>query len=228
MTTPSALHGGVRAARQERTRTRLLDAAEELFAERGFYGVGVRDITNHAGTRLAAVNDSFGGKENLFAEVLRRRIHPLNTARRARLADVPRSGPRARRLHAVIDAFARPMLDCAENPGWQHYFRLTAQLANTRQPALILVAEDFNSIAADVIGQFRAIFPDADEVALHDAYLYLVAATTNTFADTGRLDSLTQDRLHADDLHDRYASLLPFLGGGITRLATTRLERHST
>ena len=56
------------------TRERLLDAAERLFAERGFAGTSVREITDAAGANLGAVNYHFRSKENLYAEVFARRV----------------------------------------------------------------------------------------------------------------------------------------------------------
>ena len=47
-------------------REELLDAAEALFAERGFEKTSIRDITNHLGVRLAAVNYHFDSKYNLL------------------------------------------------------------------------------------------------------------------------------------------------------------------
>jgi AcrR family transcriptional regulator len=55
------------------TRERLLDAAERLFAERGFAGTSVREITDVAGANLGGVNYYFRSKENLYAEVFARR-----------------------------------------------------------------------------------------------------------------------------------------------------------
>ncbi|WP_317616336.1 TetR/AcrR family transcriptional regulator [Paracoccus mutanolyticus] len=49
-------------------RVLLLDAAEALFADHGYFGVSVRDITDRAGLRLAAVNYHFESKEGLFAK----------------------------------------------------------------------------------------------------------------------------------------------------------------
>lgn len=51
------------------TRHRLLDAAEELFAQKGYAAVSVREITNQAGTHLSAVNYHFGGKRKLYLGV---------------------------------------------------------------------------------------------------------------------------------------------------------------
>ncbi|MDA0630469.1 MAG: helix-turn-helix domain containing protein, partial [Proteobacteria bacterium] len=62
-------------------REELLDAAEALFAERGFEKTSIRDITNHLGVRLAAVNYHFDSKYNLLVEVIHRRAGRLNEAR---------------------------------------------------------------------------------------------------------------------------------------------------
>ena len=44
----------------------LLDAGIELFGERGFNGVSVRDICTKADTNVAAVSYHFGGKQDLY------------------------------------------------------------------------------------------------------------------------------------------------------------------
>ena len=53
---------------------RLLDAAEQLFAARGFGEVSVRELAAAAEVNVAAVNYHFQGKENLFHEAIVRRF----------------------------------------------------------------------------------------------------------------------------------------------------------
>jgi len=55
---------------------RILDRAEELFAQNGYFAVSVRQITAAAECNLAAVNYHFGNKENLYLEVFRLRWIP--------------------------------------------------------------------------------------------------------------------------------------------------------
>src|SRR5688572_23935590 len=52
-------------------RQRLLESAEELFAQRGFDGTTVREICDRAGMNVAAINYHFGDKEALFVEAVK-------------------------------------------------------------------------------------------------------------------------------------------------------------
>ncbi len=54
----------------EKTRAKLIEAAGQLFAEKGFNGVTVRDIAKAADTHLSALNYHFRTKEALYHEVL--------------------------------------------------------------------------------------------------------------------------------------------------------------
>ncbi len=60
--------------RGEKTRNRILDAAAECFADRGYEGATVREICRTAGVNVASVNYFFGSKEKLYIEVFGRVI----------------------------------------------------------------------------------------------------------------------------------------------------------
>lgn len=64
----------------EITRQALLDHATDVFAESGFDGASVREITSRATINLAAINYHFGGKEALYREVLRLAVNALSDA----------------------------------------------------------------------------------------------------------------------------------------------------
>jgi len=64
----------------EITRQALLDHATDVFAESGFDGASVREITRRATINLAAINYHFGGKEALYREVLRLAVDALSDA----------------------------------------------------------------------------------------------------------------------------------------------------
>lgn len=56
-----------------RTRDRVLDAATEVFAERGFNGASVEEIAEAAGFSRGAVYSNFADKDELFLAVMDRR-----------------------------------------------------------------------------------------------------------------------------------------------------------
>lgn len=65
---------------QTDTVSRILDAAEVLFAERGFTETSLRTITSTAGVNLAAVNYHFGSKKELIQAVFERFLTPFTEA----------------------------------------------------------------------------------------------------------------------------------------------------
>jgi TetR/AcrR family transcriptional regulator, regulator of cefoperazone and chloramphenicol sensitivity len=98
-----------------RTRERLLDAAEDLFSDRGYRATSVRHITSRAACNLASVNYHFGGKLNLYRQMFHRR---LSAVRERRIANIRKIQRRAAPpedledfLRSFTDAFLEPHLD---------------------------------------------------------------------------------------------------------------------
>ena len=65
---------------REATTAAMLDAAEELFAARGFTAVSVRDIAKQAGVSHALVHRYLGSKDDIYHKVLRRNADILTGA----------------------------------------------------------------------------------------------------------------------------------------------------
>jgi len=61
------------------TRNDIMEAARELFAKRSYEAVSVRDIVSQAGANVAAVSYHFGGKENLYREIVRQDLAALRS-----------------------------------------------------------------------------------------------------------------------------------------------------
>jgi AcrR family transcriptional regulator len=108
-----------------RTRERLLDTAERLFAERGFRSASVRDITSMASCNIASVNYHFGGKQALYREVFLRRLRDLRARRLAGIEQARATRPSLERLLAgFASAFVDPLV--AEGAG-QLWVKLVGQ-----------------------------------------------------------------------------------------------------
>jgi len=90
---------------QSDTKTRILNAAEKLFGEKGFDATSLRDITAEAQVNLAAVNYHFQSKESLMDAVIERRFAPVNR-RRMEMLDAAGLAPT---VEQVVEAFVSPL-----------------------------------------------------------------------------------------------------------------------
>lgn len=103
--------------RSAATELRLLEAAGEVFAEKGYRAATIRDIIKRAKANIAAVNYHFGDKEKLYAATFRH-------ARKACTAAFPMFDPAQagasprERLHTYVRSLFLRMLDTGR-PAWQ-------------------------------------------------------------------------------------------------------------
>jgi AcrR family transcriptional regulator len=95
-------------ARGERTRRRLLEAAERIFAEVGYHDASIVKITEHAGVAQGTFYLYFAGKRQIFDELVR----DLNGRIRHAMREGSSQG--ANRLQAEL-------------LGFQAYFRFTSE-----------------------------------------------------------------------------------------------------
>src|SRR5512136_1493812 len=91
-------------ARGSEVRQRILEAAAEVFAERGFGGAGVDEIARRAGVNKAMLYYHVGDKAALFAEVVNSNVEGIRQAVTSALGglDDPKE-----RLRAIPRAFAK-------------------------------------------------------------------------------------------------------------------------
>jgi AcrR family transcriptional regulator len=109
------------------TRERLIEVAERLFAESGFASTSVRQITAEAACNLAAVNYHFGGKDQLYEEVFRRR---LETTREQRVSSIRQTIDEAggnpsleALLRSFATAFLEPFMTTSAGRQWHRLMR---------------------------------------------------------------------------------------------------------
>jgi AcrR family transcriptional regulator len=120
----------------EDTRTRILDAAERLFAEKGVDAISVRAVLKEAGVNVALAHYHFGSREGLIEELLRTRVAPLAEEQIRDIVEVDARGADAT-LEDVLRAYfggafrARPNLA-----------KLLAQLQLAANPALREMGRD--------------------------------------------------------------------------------------
>lgn len=207
----------------EAARQAILDAAERLFSERGYYGVTMREIAAEAELKLNMLTYHFGTKDELFARTIKRRAPEYVSATEAALGaalDVP--GGNRPAVDAVLRAFLAPALELSMHggPGWKSYMQLLAQAMNNRQDAAFLrpARELFDPLVRAVAGALQRALPEADPVRLHWAFYFFEAAMVHVLTEAGIVDRHSDGRCRASDLKRILEEMVPFFTKGFERL----------
>lgn len=143
------------------TREKLIEAAGEVFAEKGLHGATIRDITQRAGTNIASVNYHFKDKFELYTVVLRQAHEAVAAAMNQPLtADTPED-----RIRQLLSAMLTSALDPAR-PQWHRQLLGRELLQPT--PALDLLHDVIQRLSQRLSKTVREIRPDftKDQLAL--------------------------------------------------------------
>jgi AcrR family transcriptional regulator len=204
---------------------RLLDAAEQLFAKRGYHGVSVRNITEAAGADVALVTYHFGGKRALLTSVFERRAEVLNRERLDRLEAVEHSANGRPDTETVVNAFMEPLIQRSARGGrgWKSYFALVAQVNNSPELA-VLMTRHFDPVVHKFIEVLQRALPGADPRDIYWGYHFLTGALTLTFAETRRLDKLSGGLCRSSDLDSVHARFARFMAAGFEAIAAGRTQ----
>ncbi|MCM2679456.1 TetR/AcrR family transcriptional regulator [Echinimonas agarilytica] len=96
-------------ASKQNTKEKILDAAETLFAERGFSDTSLRLITAEADVNLASVNYHFGSKKALIKAVLSRYLEYFMPSLNAELDRILNANAQPT-LNQVFESFVEPLV----------------------------------------------------------------------------------------------------------------------
>lgn len=99
----------------EDPRLRLLDAAGEVFADKGFKGATVREISRLANVNIAAVNYYFRDKEHLYIEAVK--LAACGVSLKVQAESWPAEMPAAEKIRAFIHIKVAQLMD-KNKPAW--------------------------------------------------------------------------------------------------------------
>jgi len=166
------------------TKTRILDVAEGLFAERGYAATSLRDITGAADANLAAVNYHFQSKEGLLSAIFERYVGPVNRERLERLDAIEaRVGKGKPDLKELLQAFLAPAFSRRGDRGVDgaRFMRLAGRMhSETGEHLRALFLEQFQEVTRRFGKAFRKALPHLDENEVHLRTHFLVGAMAHT------------------------------------------------
>ena len=164
------------------TKEKILDAAERLFAERGFDATSLRSITAAAGVNLAAIHYHFKTKGALIREVLERRIAPINEERLRLLDEAEaRTGKKGPSVEELIEFFVTPPIRAGrdEPEGGTRLMMLAGRMLG--EPGLWIVPV-IKDLFGEVIRRYRQALERALPGLDGGEILYRLAFTIGSMA----------------------------------------------
>ncbi|PAV27432.1 TetR family transcriptional regulator [Tamilnaduibacter salinus] len=205
---------------QNDTVDRILDAAEELFAERGFAETSLRMITSKAGVNLAAVNYHFGSKNALIHAVFARFLTPYSQTLESAFDELEANCKgRPPCLHTTLWALTESAIRMPHRNerGISIFMRLLGLAYTQSQGHLRKFLEEEYS---EPFGRFMRLLKEATpQLSAVDRYWriqFMLGATAFTMSSSDALRDILQNKLGVDTRVQEIASrLVPFLAAGM-------------
>jgi AcrR family transcriptional regulator len=186
----------------DRTRALILDAAERLYAERGFGDVTLRDIVAAAGVNLAAVNYHFGSKDELIAELFVTRGVATNRARLAELKAAETAGNGLADIKAILRALVGPTLRGCLGPDNEQstaaHFMIRASIESV-PPIRRIKNREIDHLRKFAAAMRRSL-PDCGEADLYWGLHFALAMAHQTIRDSERLTKLSEGKCDLNDV----------------------------
>jgi len=195
---------------------RILDAAEELFAEYGYHGFTLKQVAARVGVSSTLIHYHFNGKESIYEAVWARKV-PAST--QGRLEALRRYAAEAGdnvtvegALHAWIDPDLKLHQDDPDY--WAAIGKISAQANSAAGWGAGKMTKYFNPVGIALIELLKKAMPDCDEERIFWGYHFLSGAMTHNMARTGRLDELSHGLCSSDDFAAIRRHMATFMAAG--------------
>ena len=195
------------------TKDRILGAAEELFAQFGFAGTSLRQVTSRADVNIAAVNYHFGSKENLVNEVFRRRMDEMSERRLAELRQAQEEHPNE--LEPILRAFIEPALALTLDKHGSAFVRVLARAYAEKNDRLRkFLSDNYGGVLRDFGKALAPCLPELGKEELYWRLDFVAGALTYAMADIGLIKRPVgvSERVHADKAAEH---LIRFAAAGL-------------
>jgi AcrR family transcriptional regulator len=205
----------------DHTRAAILNAAERLYADRGFGDVTLRDIVATADVNLAAVNYHFGSKDELIAELYVTRSLATNRERLNELKAAEAAGGGRAGIDAVLRALVGPPLRGCLGPDRQRSdaARFMIRASIEAVPAIRKIRNREIDHLKRFAAAMRRSLPGHSDVDIYWGLHFALAMAHQTIRDGERLTKLSNGQCDLDDVGGIIERIVAVCVPGLTRRA---------
>jgi len=197
-------------------KTRILDVATKLFADRGFLGVSLREIMSTADVNVASAHYYFGSKEKLYEACALRFFGTVNEGRRNGLERVMNEPDLSKenRLRQLLMAYTTPHYHLLGTEEGSHYVSMIARsLSEPTDVTRALLQRHFGDTRKAFIDALCVIFPELDRDILYRTFSFFVDYMLNAPSDFG-YEALSGESAFPVNLENFTSLVVSFAIGG--------------
>src|ERR1051326_2313689 len=203
------------------TKQRILDVAEQMFAEYGFAGASLRRIIAEAGVNLAAVHYQFHSKESLLEAVLMRRMVPLNEERMSLLDELERNAPKeGAALEDIVGAVLGPPMRLILSPSGEGrmFGKLIGRLhSETGGQFGEFSKKHFAPVAERFTTALQRTLPNIPKEELFWRIHFSVGAMAHTLSCWDQMETLSHGQIRPSNLESVIPLMIGFIAAGLDR-----------
>lgn len=206
---------------------RILDAAEQLFAEFGYHGFTLKDVAAKVGVSSTLIHYHFSGKDSICEAVWARKA-PISA--RNRLESMRRYAEEVGdkitvegALAAWIDADLNVQIE--ETDQWRAFGKIAAQANSAAGWGAEKMTKYFNPVVLALIDLLKKAMPDCDEETIFWGYHFVSGAMTHNMARTGRLDELSHGLCSSNDFISIRRHMAKFMAAGFEAICREEAAR---
>jgi AcrR family transcriptional regulator len=214
---PSAKRPGRPEGGNGKMRADILDAAEMIFANQGYAGTTLREISQHAGITQALITYYFGSKFGLFSETFLRRATVIGEARIESLGELRAEG-KAADVVAIVEAFLQPILHLRATAQGLAFLRLHARL-HTEPPNLSyeLRKTAYDASTRLYIEALHQALPHLSRFDVHWRMTLMIGTYLYALSDTNRMEDMLPEAYDPKDSARLMTETVAFIVGGLRR-----------
>ncbi|MBD3652853.1 TetR/AcrR family transcriptional regulator [Kangiella sp.] len=203
----------------ESTKSRILDAAEQLFAERGFAETSLRTITTRAKVNLASVNYHFGSKKSLIQAVFDRFLQDFTKELSLELMTLEQLEPAQLEAEKLLNALIKPLLslNSRRDNAISIFMRLLGRAyAETQGHLRRYVTEKYGHVLVRFTHLFQKAYPSLTIDQIFWRLHYMLGSMIFTLGGSEALRQISQADFNRDlGVEDVIKEMVPFLAAGM-------------
>lgn len=220
--------GSARKLAGDKTREKIMDSAELLFADHGYEGTSLRGIMAHADVSISLINYHFKTKEGLLRAIFETKTEVISNQRRDWI-HAAASAKSPMQLEEILRGYFLPSFrNSLRHQRTNHFMRLVGRIGSDRSEiAQQMMREFFDGFQRDFIQVLKSALPHLNEKDLYWRLHCLLCILTHSINNPRRIYELSKGTCDFTKVDEAFEHILPFLTEGL-RAPGVKSSRKAT